>query len=343
MSTSIIKAANTKAASNFQASDSIDITQLPTAMEIPDQIKAWLASLKLMHNVPFRYLVSDDRMLPPESIRFFYVDVNWLDALVDGAYSIGRYTSADNANLMYNQVEGAFGDAVQKGANLAARDKRASQFNAASSGNPDAFETVTGFLLRSQVVKDFKGIQVNAYSKENYPKLKTWDGSSLKCLRLEHLSEEVLFGIFEGETYQLDIHEPSEGLHFGFDTETDNGKDQLSKKPRDMTTGDELPAITNAELTAAKVFRNDGTPPEGNQGGQVVNMYNMSALLFEKLTAAKVGYTQPVASVLENDSPPAIPVSGLPKTGVNSLTSSDFALQMVEGVGMVSFINDTQS
>ncbi|HMQ48467.1 MAG TPA: hypothetical protein PKA00_06120 [Saprospiraceae bacterium] len=339
MANSILKPAHSEALSKFQSAGSIQITQLPT---VSDEIMDWLASLKLMHQVPFPYLVPDERMLPPESIRFFYVDLNWLDALVDGAYSIGRYTSTDNANLLYNKAEGTAGTAVHQAANQAARNKRVSQFKASTSGDASTFEMVTGFLLRSEVVKAFKGIQVNAYAKSNYPTLPTWDGTSLPCLRLEQLSDEVLIGLFEGETYQLDIHEPSEGLHFGFDTETDNGLDQLSKNLRDMSNGSKLSSVSNAELAAAQVFRKDSTPAQGNRGGQVVNMYNLSALLFEKLTANKVGYTQPVASVLVNDTPPAVPVSGLPATGVNALTSSDFALQMVEGVGMVSFFNNPQ-
>ena len=39
--------------------------------------------------VPFSYIVSSEEMLPNESIRFFHMDRNWLDALVDGALSTG--------------------------------------------------------------------------------------------------------------------------------------------------------------------------------------------------------------------------------------------------------------
>jgi hypothetical protein len=36
-----------------------------------DPLNNWLARLKLLYGVPFNYLVPDEGMLPPESIRFF--------------------------------------------------------------------------------------------------------------------------------------------------------------------------------------------------------------------------------------------------------------------------------
>ena len=53
-------------------------------------VTAWLGRLRLFNGVPFHYLVPDPRMLPPESIRFFTVDENWLGCLLDGALSLGR-------------------------------------------------------------------------------------------------------------------------------------------------------------------------------------------------------------------------------------------------------------
>ena len=49
--------------------------------------------LRLLEQVPFCYLVPDSLLLPPESIRFFYVDRNWTDALIQGALSVGTVNS----------------------------------------------------------------------------------------------------------------------------------------------------------------------------------------------------------------------------------------------------------
>ena len=62
---------------------------------MPDSLTKWLGKLALLTGVPFNYLVPDERMLPLESIRFFYLDPNWVAALSDGAFSIGRNLTAD--------------------------------------------------------------------------------------------------------------------------------------------------------------------------------------------------------------------------------------------------------
>ena len=59
----------------------------------------FLARLRLLHGVPFTYLVPDAELLPIESIRFFYIDRAWTDALVQGALSVGTVTTADRAQL----------------------------------------------------------------------------------------------------------------------------------------------------------------------------------------------------------------------------------------------------
>jgi hypothetical protein len=339
MSRSILKPAHVEAMAAFDANGSAT-TPEATAADVPRQIMQWLAQLKLLHNVPFRYLVPDERMLPPESIRFFHVDLNWLDALIDGAYSIGRYASGLGQGTLHNRVEGALAESLAPALNRAARSRRRQQFGAAMADDPAPFEAVTGFLLRSQVVKGWPGLQANAYAKGNSPEEPTWDGTSLKALRLEHLSEETFFGLFEGDCHRLDLHEPSEGLHFGFDASQDGRR---SKKLRDPATGASLSTeLAGEDFDAHDIFRPApkgamlGAPERTERTGRVLNLYNLSALLFSRLTAAQVGYEQPVAALTASGT--AVPVSGLAET-MHPLAASDFALQMVHGVGMVSFYN----
>ena len=59
---------------------------------VPGAIRRALAELRLLSSVPFSYLVPDASLLPPESMRFFYLDRNWTDALVEGVLSIGTFT-----------------------------------------------------------------------------------------------------------------------------------------------------------------------------------------------------------------------------------------------------------
>lgn len=66
-----------------------------TSPKPPEHVIDYLAKLALLYGVPFENLVPDARMLPPESMRFFYVDPNWTEAIVDGALSTGIHSSRD--------------------------------------------------------------------------------------------------------------------------------------------------------------------------------------------------------------------------------------------------------
>ena len=59
-----------------------------SAARMPAALADWLARLRLLYGVPFNYLVPDSRLLPQESVRFFYIDRNFTDRLVDGALSV---------------------------------------------------------------------------------------------------------------------------------------------------------------------------------------------------------------------------------------------------------------
>src|ERR1022692_3236238 len=65
---------------------------------MPPYMESFLAHLRLLVGVPFDYLVPDARLLPDESIRFFYLDRSWTDRLADGAIAIGKIGSRDQAH-----------------------------------------------------------------------------------------------------------------------------------------------------------------------------------------------------------------------------------------------------
>lgn len=47
----------------------------------------WITSKLYLDGIPAQYLVVDPSHLPMERLRFFYIDPNWLDCLIDGALS----------------------------------------------------------------------------------------------------------------------------------------------------------------------------------------------------------------------------------------------------------------
>src|ERR1700730_3135026 len=72
----------------------------PTApeAEMPPYMESFLAHLRLLVGVPFEYLIPDPRLLPDESIRFFYIDRSWTDRLVDGAIAVGKIGTREQAH-----------------------------------------------------------------------------------------------------------------------------------------------------------------------------------------------------------------------------------------------------
>src|SRR6516225_7814276 len=83
-------------AERMVAKDQIDATVPESGM--PPYMESFLAHLRLLVGVPFDYLVPDARLLPDESIRFFYVDRSWTDRLVDGAVSVGKIGTREQAH-----------------------------------------------------------------------------------------------------------------------------------------------------------------------------------------------------------------------------------------------------
>lgn len=98
---------------------------------------AWLKALRSLEGVPSRYLLPNEKMLPPESLRVFKADVRWLDALLDGALSLARLPRT-----------------TRTPEDQAAEDQLRIEVKAA--------DWVSGFLLRSEVVSGWPGLVIEA-------------------------------------------------------------------------------------------------------------------------------------------------------------------------------------
>lgn len=164
-----------------------------------EPVAQWLGKLLLLYPVPFDYLVADERLLPVESLRFFYLDTNWLDALVDGAMSIGLESSRQTA----------FSGMIKKVAyDAALRSLRALRGRSCGTASPGAAPPgpMCGFLLRSAVVAGWPNMVVRPYDGA---------GNALRILRLDHLSPNVLFCVFETVPHRIEFGEPQDGFGFG--------------------------------------------------------------------------------------------------------------------------------
>ena len=102
-----------------------------------------------LKGVPFKYLVPDSSMLPPESMRFFWVDYNWLATLCDGALSLGRIGSLDTLHDQAMQSI-SMRRAEHKTLNL-----RRFHFGLEATDEPTQPLIFGGFLLRSALVSRY--------------------------------------------------------------------------------------------------------------------------------------------------------------------------------------------
>jgi hypothetical protein len=185
---------------NFMADPAVQQKIINLVQKDLDPISQWLAKLLLLNPVPFDYLVADERMLPVESLRFFYLDNNWLGAMLDGALSIGMESSRET--FFFAMTHKIVNDAA-----FAATKVLRSSFPGAEAPAGEANQNLmSGLLLRSAIVSGWPNLAVRPYLN---------DGSLLKILRMDHLSPNVLLCVFWGVPDYVEISEPQEGFAFG--------------------------------------------------------------------------------------------------------------------------------
>jgi hypothetical protein len=193
--------------------------------QVPMDIQDWLGRLLLLYGVPFHYLVPDEDMLPPESIRFFYLDPGWIKCLLEGACGVGRSSTVDD--LLDQHLRNQFLDYA---------GKKASEVRAGKKG--DLRWPLSGFLLRSLVVEGWQGLEMKAAGVDG-------QGNRLdpiEPLRIDRLSPEIMLCIFNGKVTDIEITQPPEGMHFGASAKGGNAFQKLHLRklfPADAA-GDEL-------------------------------------------------------------------------------------------------------
>lgn len=203
-----------------------------TSTITPENILQFLARLRMLQGVPFNNLVPDSELLPNESIRFFFLDRAWTDALVQGALSVGTANTIERAQLeqLYPEIE--------KEIDQAERRVRSPGGEPVLQGTAGI---VSGFLLRSAAVAGWPRMHVRAYSREPgdsdleiHPESHP---SRIKLLRLERLAPAVLLALFDGIPKVLHLEEPRQGLQFGVKLEdTGGGRMRATVAARNVKT-----------------------------------------------------------------------------------------------------------
>ncbi len=190
--------------------------------EMPPYMESLLAHLRLLVGVPFDYLIPDARLLPDESIRFFYLDRSWTDRVVDGAIAVGKIGSREQAH--HQARSGPVAQQLDQTERIV-RDlqRHRDSFTNLKQGNDrnqSPGDVVTGFLLRSAAVSGWPHMDVRAYSADLPessfdPASPTATAAQLPTLRIELLSPSVMLALFQGIPQLVILEEPHHGVQFG--------------------------------------------------------------------------------------------------------------------------------
>lgn len=170
---------------------------------IADELLEWIARLVLLYPVPFHYFVPHQSLLPPESLRFFHLDDNWVNALVDGALSIAVRNVADQSVASRSELQSALSKIVYQ--HRLRLQGKSPEFNPT-----ERYMDIekSGFLLRSKIVSGWPGVEVIA-------KTTAQDQTLPKILRFDQIADGVLFCLARGTVEEVIFREPREGLTFG--------------------------------------------------------------------------------------------------------------------------------
>jgi hypothetical protein len=242
----------------------------------PLEVRRFLGRLRLLEGVPFSYLVSDSLLLPPESIRFFYIDRNWTDALIEGALAVGTVNSSDRAEL--EQLYAAVRNEIDE-------EERLVRLPGGEKVQQGSAGTITGFLLRSRAVSGWPGMHVRAYRKEMGPDneiIPESDPNRIKVLRLERLAPAVMLALFDGVPVVVHIEEPRSGIQFGVRLQQAGATNVFNATvpPRDAANSNDIagpgiqvtfrtgaPGVLNLKRTALAFIAAPGTHMGTNVDG----------------------------------------------------------------------------
>lgn len=262
----------------------------------------WLSKLVLLYNIPFNHLVPDQRMLPAESARFFYVDQNWLRVLYDGALSVTLNSERDIDNTLLMQ-EALWNPSLKK---VPGHRSKLLRKNTATAEDLPALPAA-GMLLRSALVSGWPGLAVNA----------TAGGNAVNILRIDRVSPNVLLVLWDQVPDTVTISEPQQGIAFGVE-------DGWIVPLRNLAAANPGAQLSGVNFPATGTVQNYMRPVSGNKVGGVLQLVppqggNGNSYLVSAMTAQlkTISSQQPVVG--------------------NLLTPSQWAIEMVKAPQMIVF------
>jgi hypothetical protein len=226
--------------SSFKDPSSLPPSPAKEKIIIADELVQWIARLVLLYPVPFQYLVPHTTLLPPESLRFFHLDDNWVNALLDGAFSIAVRNAEQRVSSRADLQSVLSRFVYQYRLRLQGKQPE---------WNPsERYMDIpkSGFLLRSSIISGWPGVEVTALTSA------APDPDLPQILRLDQISEGVLFCLARGSLEKVTFREPREGITFGVSSD---GKVKASKSGKTLDVRKDLlrPAPPTGVVDIAKL------------------------------------------------------------------------------------------
>jgi hypothetical protein len=280
--------------------------QDPAKKKPPDKpltVQNWLGQAMLLYGVPFQYLVPDKEMLPAESIRFFYLNPDWLNCLLQGACSVGRTSATDELadqllRAEFFEVSEELASKLRSSAKEAADARRVGS-EAKEQEAPKLQWPLSGYLLRSEAVEAWIGLEATAKGVNSAGKLL----DPLQILRMDRLAPDILLCIYNGKVTKIEVKQPPEAVHFGAASIT-GGVYQKGKLRRIIKGGHgEEPGD----------WLGDSNVPVLISPNRVVQVKQLAEKIREKLAALNQ------------------------MAGGDPVTSAEFAVEMIESPAKVKF------
>ncbi|WQF88012.1 hypothetical protein CDEST_13026 [Colletotrichum destructivum] len=145
-------------------------------------VYTWVLDKLHLANIPAHYLMPDPSFLPQETLRFFYVDENWTDALVDGALSLANHwASTPEKDFCRTAIK----NAIQK--RLDEPDP--------SLGGWHVQTPHYGFIIRSELLVQFPDITVVVECSET--RTKAGEAPKAPILVQKSLSADTMYCLFD--------------------------------------------------------------------------------------------------------------------------------------------------
>jgi len=259
---------------------SLSSTGTDNTLAIPQTLVDWLGRLALLEGIPVNYLIPDVCMVASESLKFFTVDPRWVACLLDGAWSLDRQPAKHWAFDVAYQPWRQFLDGSLR----------------TSSAPGVRTWPVCGMLLNSRLIPDY------------WPGIKFLPTpTAANVLREDNLGPSTMLILFDQALSALEIRQPPESMHFGFEIDSDGN---LRKALRYVEIGETL-------------------YPRGGTGVRP----GMPAPAANGLTTIP----QRIPYLVQMDKLASAMAQALYVTDITTFTAAEFALELVESVAAATF------